>query len=449
MKTKKLVCALLALMCVASLLAGCDFIPSGKGPKIMYDSFGIAKAVYPAMAQYPDERDPDFREKNEAWLADRRVQLNQPEGYRDGLNPYFAASMKEFLSGAGNENRVYSPVNVFMALSMLAELTDNNSRAQILALLGADSIDSLRAQASAVWNANYSDDGAVTSILANSLWLNRNVSFKQETMNTLAEKYYASSFRGDVASEEFSKALQSWLDEQTGGLLTEQASQIEFDPQTIMALATTIFYQAKWSSDFRKEATKDGVFRAKNGDITCEFMNQSVTDSFYRSERYTAVAKRLEGSGNMYFILPNEGTDVDELLADDKTYDLFLPESADVAYSYARINLSVPRFDVVSDIDLIDGLIELGVTDVFSFGKSDFSPMTDDTDEIAVTQAKHAARVKIDEEGVTAVAYTVMMACGTAEPGETVDFVLDRPFIFVITGSDGLPLFTGVVNSPK
>ena len=48
-----------------------------------------------------------------------------------------------------------------------------------------------------------------------------------------------------------------------------------------------------------------------------------------------------------------------------------------------------------------------------------------------------------------AVAYTVMVAAGgAAPPAEEMDFVLDRPFLFAITGSDGLPLFVGAVNRP-
>jgi serine protease inhibitor len=56
----------------------------------------------------------------------------------------------------------------------------------------------------------------------------------------------------------------------------------------------------------------------------------------------------------------------------------------------------------------------------------------------------------IDEEGCTAAAYTVMLAAGAARPPEEkVDFVLDRPFLFVINGQDGQPLFVGIVNQPK
>ena len=75
--------------------------------------------------------------------------------------------------------------------------------------------------------------------------------------------------------------------------------------------------------------------------------------------------------------------------------------------------------------------------------------MTRDADEVYVSQARHAARVVIDEEGVTAAAYTVMAASGSSmPPDEEIDFVLDRPFLFVLTGTDGVPLFVGVVNQP-
>ena len=54
-----------------------------------------------------------------------------------------------------------------------------------------------------------------------------------------------------------------------------------------------------------------------------------------------------------------------------------------------------------------------------------------------------------DEEGVEAAAYTVIMTTGgTMPPTEEVDFVLDRPFIFMIQTSEGLPLFLGTVNQP-
>ena len=158
--------------------------------------------------EYFDEKTGEFDSDGfdvvyDAWKADRKAQRNQPEGYADGLEPFFASSIQEFLSNSNGANKVYSPLNVYMALAMLAEVTDGESRQQILTLLGSENIDALRAQAASVWNANYSNDGAVTSILANSLWLNEAVDFNQSTMDSLAQNYYASAFRGQIFRTSF------------------------------------------------------------------------------------------------------------------------------------------------------------------------------------------------------------------------------------------------------
>lgn len=152
----------------------------------------------------------------------------------------------------------------------------------------------------------------------------------------------------------------------------------------------------------------------------------------------------------MWFILPDEGVAVDELLQSEEVLGLMASGPNELAGKYAVVHLSVPKFDIAAQLDLIGGLMELGVTDVFDPDVSDFTPMTTDTDmPIYVSEATHAARVKIDEEGVEAAAFTVIIAdAAAAEPEDEIYFTLDRPFLFAISSRDGLPLFTGVVNRP-
>ena len=89
----------------------------------------------------------------------------------------------------------------------------------------------------------------------------------------------------------------------------------------------------------------------------------------------------------------------------------------------------------------------LGITDIFNSEISDFTPMTD-SKGIYVSKINHAVRVAIDEKGVTAAAYIEIPGAGAAAPPEEIiDFILDRPFLFMITNS-GIPLFAGTVNQP-
>ena len=90
------------------------------------------------------------------------------------------------------------------------------------------------------------------------------------------------------------------------------------------------------------------------------------------------------------------------------------------------------------------------MTDVFDPGAADFSPLGGAaSDGLYVSKLQHDARVLIDEEGCTAAAFTIASVEATAADldMEEIDFTLDRPFLFAITNADGLPLFTGVVNT--
>lgn len=446
-----------AAVVTLAIVGGIALRPGGG---LTTSAYAIAQAQYPEMAPYPDESeytkangdiDDSFHEAYDAWRESVRAQRREL-GDVTSLQEFFARSAPAFLGGETGENRVYSPLNLYMALAMLAELTGGNSREQILSLLGSGDMTSLRRQAGDVWNANYRDDGASVSVMANSLWLNEDIGFTQGTMDTLAQSYYASSYRGEMGSEGFNKALQGWLKEQTGGLLDEAAENVTLDADTVLALASTLYFRDKWISEFMESFTENGVFHSPAGDVECDFMHQGGSDTYYWGERFAAVCKGFEGDGEMWFLLPDEGTSPEELLTDGEAIDFLFSQGGRWEWEnqkYLIVNKAIPKFDVSSQMELREGLQELGVTDVFEPGTADFSPMTDEVQGGYLSKATHAVRVAIDEEGCVAAAFTVMAGEGAEmPPEEEVDFVLDRPFLFCITGESGLPLFVGIVNQP-
>lgn len=426
---------------------------TGPGNPFLLQVSALAEPEYPEMAPYPDYTDYEddwdgYKAASNAWY-DSRAALEQPEGYAHGLEDFFTATFRQFLSGEP-ENRAYSPLNVYFALGMLAELTNGQSRAQILGLLGSDSIEALRTQARAVWLGQYRDDGATETILASSLWLDAGLSYTQSTLDRLADTYYASSYQGEMGSEAMNQALQAWLNDQTGGLLEDQVGGVELSPQTVLALATTIYYRAKWVDEFSESATAPGAFHSPAGDVTCDFLHQSRERTYYWGETFSAVGLPLENDGGtLWLLLPDEGVTVQDLL-DGGEAMAFLGAGGDWENRKdLTVNLSMPKFDLSAQTDLREGLQALDVTDVFDAAAADFSPALDQAEGLAVSQVQHGVRVAVDEEGVAAAAYTVMPVDGeSAAPTEEVDFVLDRPFLFCLTSADGLPLFAGTVANP-
>ena len=176
-------------------------------------------------------------------------------------------------------------------------------------------------------------------------------------------------------------------------------------------------------------------------------MHRSDNTVYYWSDNFTAVRMGFE-SGGMWFFLPDEGFTPADLLADGAFLELVDDRSSWKGKRAMMVNMVVPRFDVSAQLELQPALEALGVTDVFDAYAADFSPATEDTD-LYVSAALHGVRVKIDEQGCEGAAYTMLAMTGAAmPPDEEVDFTVDRPFLFCITGDDGLPLFTGIVNQP-
>ena len=410
----------------------------------------VASPSYPQMAQLPETKDfsdyQAYREAYQNWCDDQKRQYNQPEGYADSLANFFSSSMAQFLQGGGNT--AYSPLNVYMAMAMLAETTGGNSRQQILDLFGVNTIEELRTQADHVWNAHYCDDGQSTLLMANSLWLDSAFRYHQETADRLAQDYYASAFHGDLGTEPLNQQLHQWLNANTGGLLKEQANNVKLSPSTVFALASTIYFTAGWTDEFAKENTYDETFHAPTGDMQTPFMHQTRRDTYYRGSNFGAIYLSLAGSNRMWLILPDEGYTTEDILKSDEYLRLTLDPGSWYGITY-EIHLSLPKFDVVQQQDLIQGMKKLGVTDIFNHKISDFSPLSSQQD-LYVSQINHATRVTIDEEGCTAAAFTVIATDSEGMPSEIEElyFTLDRPFLFIISSRDNLPLFAGVVKEP-
>jgi len=447
------------LLILALLLSACA--QAAPQPQAESAAGQIAAPVYPEMAPYPDEMSFLDEKSGEfdsdgmdaaytAWREDRQKQYSQPEGYADSLAPFFSSSIPSFLAASQSENAVCSPLNVYMALALLAEVTGGDCRQQILDLLHAGDLNALRTQAGHVWNAHYCADSASTCVLANSVWLEEGMLYNADTLKTLADSYYASAFQGDLGSEAMDALLRDWINEQTGGLLEEQAQNLHMDPQTVLALASTIYYRAKWSNEFWEEGNTEGIFHAPAGDIPVTYMNQTQTHGpYFWGEDFGAVSLGLEDGSRMWLILPDEGLTPEDLLHSGHALQLILGDPyATENQKSLRVNLTLPKFDVACDAAMNDSLKSLGITHAFEPLTADFTPILPE-DNCWLDSVSHAARVAIDEEGVTAAAYTVMLMCGSAmPPEEEMDFILDRPFLFVITSRDNLPLFAGVVRNP-
>lgn len=407
-KVRGILCGTLA----ALLLAGCGSGAAGE--------YAIVEASYPTRTQKTEERAD----------TEELVRFSSE------------TAAKIFAEG---ENTVYSPVSLYMALGMVTELTEGQTKRQVTNLLGVSDSETLRQWTQSLWRQLYCDEKDSALWLGTAAFLNEAMTFHKEPLEVLAEDYYASSYRLPMGTSGADKAIAAWLDRQTNDLLTDDTGAIRTEKRDLLRLYNTIYYKAPWQAEFFGGATAEDIFTAADGtEQKTDFMHISIEGSpVARGEGYRRASLYLKDGGEMTFYLPDEGVTVEELLQRENLLGELLPVDEWVV----QVNWSVPKFDLHDSLKLNDALQALGVTDAFDVSKADFAPLTEQP--AYVESVNQAARVKIDEEGIEAAAYTEVDTNAAAAPPQELaeeEMNLNRPFLFVIW-KDGAPLFVGAVQT--
>ena len=363
-------------------------------------------------------------------------------GLVPALNAFTGETARTLAAQENGGNLVYSPANLYLALCMLSEVTAGDSRAQVLDLLGLETAEQAQTAVNQLWRNLYENGSQEKTLLANSLWLDRQADYKKGTVNTLARDYYTSVFQAPMGDPATDGAIADWIGDNTGGLLSDQAAAIHTSPETLLMLISALYFQGAWQDPFPESRTGPGTFTAGDGsERTVDFMHGTFDNYACVGEDYTAAALSFREGTKLWFFLPGEGLTPEDLLDRIPLDGSFSQDEA----AYTVIHWTVPKLDLTADLNLTQALPDLGVTDLLNPALADFSPLTEGL--AFLSQARHSARIRIDEEGCEAAAVTVEALAGEPMIPREIDMTLDRPFVFLITGTEGLPLFLGVVNT--
>ena len=412
----------------------------------------LKEPTYPEFPQFPQQPEdgPDadwdayYNAYDEYYSAVMELRSGGiPEGTRFAVSDFAAKSTPLALAGQGGKNAAFSPVSLWAALAMLAPCAQGNSQSQLLSALGVAGQRELTDQVSRLWKGLYTNDGVSSLILSNSVWLNdaQEGEYVQATLDTLGRDYFAGVYTTPMGTAGADQAITDWISKETGGLIGGDGPVVETTPDTLLLLASSLYYKAAWVVPFDASQTQAGDFTTASGETaSVDFMHTSQDCSFLRRENYQAAALETQ-LGEMFFVLPEEGTAPETLLNDPNFLSSLSSGAADV--QYGTVEWSVPKFDLSADLDLMSTLKALGITDLLNPDQADLSGLT--SMDTFLTQAEQMTRVSVDEEGVEAAAVTIIADGKGGAPDETCVMNLNRPFLFVLR-SQGVPLFVGVVN---
>ena len=348
-----------------------------------------------------------------------------------------------------NKNNVYSPISLYYALALLANVTDGNTKKEILNVLGLKVDELINRMNNLYKKFNINQDNGKL-MLNSSLWFNENFNIDDDKTKEIAEVTNSTIRKGKMGTNTFDKQIHQWINDNTKNLLNDSVENIKIKADGILSLISTIYLKGSWVRNFNKCDTKEDIFKISDKEnIKCDFMNNCINDDLLIGEHFKALGMYINGVAVMTFVLPNEGYTLQDISNDDDLIELLNGNIKNLKQEYYRINFSVPKFDITEDENIIEQLQLLGINDALDINKADFSPVTSEK-EVFLSDAKQATRLKIDEDGVEGASNTYLgtMCTGIClDMPEEINFKLDRPFMFSVVNSE-TPIFVGTIVNP-
>lgn len=353
-----------------------------------------------------------------------------------------ALGILKSLSAAETEgNYCVSPVSIEVCLGMLTNGAVDNTRQSLLDLFGAKDVNELNSFNRLIYtHLSQANPSKVKFESKQAFWGNSKFNINPDYARLLEKEYEASTFLLDFSKVKMKNVVNTWINDNTHGLIPEFIKdEIEGDKQSFI-LANTVYFKGAWYESFEAADNTIETFNAGSPqaqDVT--MMNRVGAFGYHEGDNYESYELQYGSLGEfrIYFILPDEGVTVDELIGGMTASKL--KESRYMEPARGRI--SIPKFDVESNMLLDRALGGLGL----DISGNELSGIGD----AVGVQINHGTHVIVNEAGTEAAAVTTNVGLIGPFP-EAKDFKINRPFVFVILERcTGACLFIGKVSEIK
>lgn len=383
---------------------------------------------------------------------------NLRESVHDFSSRFASLAYKDFQN---NKNITFSPFSLYSALALVTACAEGNTKDELLNALNVD-FD--------VLNENYADlfelvsdkfdEGEIS--LTNSIWLNSNLDFKEDAINSLADNYYCYSYGADFTNdvEGANKSLTKFIEDKTKGLIS---CDLNASDSTLCFLLNTLYLKDNWFRFGQDLSEYNTPIDFKNSDgsttNTTLYYGSYSSGNIYHGDTFSSYYIDTYNGLRLTFMVPNDGYSVDDiftseninLVTDVNSNDsIYAPNDDENKVTYFTRAI-FPLFEAEFNNDLIEFLkSEFNILDLFSQTDCDLSGLL--ATRGVVTQVRHVTKLKTDRKGIEGAAITaVQLELTSPDIGATYkivkqDFIVDKSFGFILTDNQGINLFSGVIE---
>ena len=333
-----------------------------------------------------------------------------------------------------NNNTIISGLSIKMALVMLLNGSEGESKEELLRFLGNITVEELNQETKSAL-----EECGESLKLANTFWFHKPYIAKEEFKQIIKEYQNADAQTDDFDDPSSLDKVNNWVKENTNGFIEKVLEKL--DSSTTSMLINTLYFKAQWSKPFPEYNTKDDTFHGLDRTSTIKMMANN-TSSYYENQFAKGFGLTYEESPYEFIgVLPNnEG----EFNISDLDLNNFLKQNGNY-----RVNLEFPKLDIEYSTQLEHVLPQLGLRAPFN-NPQDFNKMLNISQ--LVQQIIHKTNFKLDEKGTEAAAATVVMMTRGMAPNfdipTEINLRFDRPFAFMIRHRiTNELLFIGKINN--
>lgn len=344
--------------------------------------------------------------------------------------------LKTVMDNSTNTNVAISPYSMSQTLAMLANGAKGEVLNEIVTLLSdaGTSIDEINGYYKKLNEGIAKTDKTTKIEMVNGLWAAKGIQFVPdfEKVNSTYYGAIVQSFDryGDVVSY-YKKNTSDNISSAVAEALKNMTDEYVKD----FSLNNTTYFKGIWKNKFNVENTSSQPFYGETGAGVAKMMSRSLRCPLYVGRCCEAVQLDYgNGAFSMMVVLPNEGSSVNEALAElcEDGFD------AMTCQDNAFVALKLPRFGYEGNINMLDVLTTLGIKHLKTGNYTGINGGADVVDDV-----NQYMKVTVDEEG-TVVKTSTTITGNIIAPMPDKQFEVNRPFIWVIKeNTTGTILFAG------
>ncbi len=357
-------------------------------------------------------------------------------------NQFALDFFQEISENETKENYMVSPLSLSMALGMVHNGADGDTKLAFDDLLGNDASLDERNQFNKDLRKSLTTrtDGTDLS-LANAIWIQENFPVVEDFISTNQNFYDAEVGNLDFREPEAVTIVNDWVERKTNGKIEEIVE--EFDPQTRLFLVNALYFKSEWKYRFKTEDTRNAPFYSTpENSVDVQMMNMNAEVPHFSNEMFSSIIlpykkERFE----MLLFLPHSELTTNSIVESMTSENL---NAWLEGYQLSDLDVGLPKFKMEYENTLNDELTNMGLGIAFSSG-ADFGKINKEA-PLQISEVIQKTFIEVNEEGTEAAAVTgVGIELTSAGPS----FVANRPFLYMIRDSyTGSICFMGRVGLP-